>query len=154
MKRILPTVSTLAALAFIALPFCPARAADDVTTYQTQGDFEDVAAEIEDAIVNKGLVVDYHGFIGDMLARTASDVGSDKKLYENAEFFQFCSAALSRKVMETDIANIAYCPYVVFVYEATPGNITVGFRRLPAGDGRDEVNTLLDGIAKAAVANQ
>ena len=147
MKKFLPILATLAV---IALPYGAARAADDVTTYQTQGDFEEVAAEVNDAIVNKGLVVDYRGFIGDMLKRTASDVGSDRKLYENAEFFQFCSAVLSRKVMEADIANIAYCPYVVFVYEAEPGTITVGFRRLPAGNGRNDVNTLLDGIAKEA----
>lgn len=152
MKKVLSTAAILAATALplMAMPVGAAHAADDVTTYETQGDFEDVAAEVNDAIVNQGYVVDYHGFIGDMLKRTAEDVGSDKVLYENAEFFQFCSAVLSRKVMETDIGNIAYCPYVVFVYEAKPGTVTVGFRRLPAGGGRDEVNTLLEGIAKSA----
>ena len=149
MKKFLPILATLAV---IALPYGAARAADDVTTYQTQGDFEEVAAEVNDAIVNKGLVVDYRGFIGDMLKRTASDVGSDRKLYENAEFFQFCSAVLSRKVMEADIANIAFCPYVVFAYEAEaePGKVVVGFRRLPAGPGRDEVNALLEEIVEDA----
>ena len=41
----------------------------------------------------------------------------------------FCSAVLSRKVMEADPANIAYCPYTLFVYD-TPepdGMVTVGF---------------------------
>ena len=152
MKKVLSTAAILAATALplMAMPVGSAHAADDVTTYETQGDFEDVAAEVNDAIVNQGYVVDYHGFIGDMLKRTAEDVGSDKVLYENAEFFQFCSAVLSRKVMETDIGNIAYCPYVIFVYEATPGTITVGFRRLPDGNGRDDVNALLDEIAKEA----
>ncbi|MEC9343925.1 MAG: DUF302 domain-containing protein [Pseudomonadota bacterium] len=136
--------------AALALMVMPARAADDVTTYNAQAAFEDVAAEINDGIVNRGFVIDYHGFIGDMLKRTAADVGSDKTLYQDAEFFQFCSAVLSRKAMEADVANIAYCPYVVFVYEAEPGTITVGFRRLPAGEGRDEVNALLEEIAKEA----
>ena len=155
MKKVLSTAAILAATALplMAMPVGSAHAADDVTTYETQGDFEDVAAEVNDAIVNQGYVVDYHGFIGDMLKRTAEDVGSDKVLYENAEFFQFCSAVLSRKVMETDIGNIAYCPYVVFVYELAdkPGTVTIGYRKLPAGGPRDEVNKLLgEVIAEAA----
>ena len=147
MKKLLPAIALLAT---IALPAVQANAADGVTTYETQGDFEEVAAEVNDGIINRGYVVDYHGLIGDMLERTAKDVGSDRKLYENAEFFEFCSAVLSRKAMEADIGNIAYCPYVIFVYEATPGTITVGFRRLPDGNGRDDVNALLDEIAKEA----
>ena len=143
--------SLLLGIGLMALAAAPAEAAgDDVFTVTTDTAFADAAQGVNDAIVNKGFKVDYHGFIGDMLKRTAEDVGSDKVLYENAEFVQFCSAVLSRKVMETDIGNIAYCPYVVFVYEAKPGTVTVGFRRLPAGGGRDEVNTLLEGIAKSA----
>ena len=151
MKRILPAFAVTAAFALtmLAMPG-PASAADDVTTHEVQGDFEEIAAEVSDGIVNRGYVVDYHGLIGDMLKRTADDVGAEKMLYENAEFFQFCSAVLSRKAMEADIGNIAYCPYVVFVYEAKPGTVTVGFRRLPDGKGRDEVNALLEEIVKDA----
>ncbi|MEQ1940613.1 DUF302 domain-containing protein [Mesorhizobium sp. CN5-321] len=129
-----------------------ARADDLVTTYQTDEAFADVAQDIQDAIVNRGYVVDYHGHIGDMLKRTAGDVGAAKPLYKNAEFMQFCSAVVSRSVMEADIGNIAYCPYIVFAYEAeaAPGKVVVGYRRLPKGDGRDQVNDLLDEIAKEA----
>jgi hypothetical protein len=54
--------------------------------------------------------------------------------------------------MEADIANIAYCPYVLFAYESAedPGKVTLGFRRLPEGGGRDEVNALLEEIAGEA----
>ena len=123
-----------------------------VTTYGTNAPFADVAADIQDAIVNRGYVVDYHGHIGEMLKRTAGDVGATKPLYKNAEFLQFCSAVVSRSAMEADIGNIAYCPYVVFTYEAegAPGKVVVGYRRLPKGDGRDQVNDLLDEIAKEA----
>jgi hypothetical protein len=87
-----------------------------------------------------------------MLKRTASDVEAGKALYKDAEFFTFCSAVVSRKVMEADIGDIAYCPYVVFAYEAaeTPGAVTVGFRMLPEGGERDAVNALLTDIIKDA----
>jgi hypothetical protein len=129
-----------------------ARADDLVTSYETDAPFADVVADLQDAIVNRGYVVDYHGRIGEMLKRTAGDVGAAKPLYKDAEFMQFCSAVVSRAVMEADIGNIAYCPYIVFAYEAEakPGAVTVGFRRLPKGDGRDQVNDLLDGIAREA----
>jgi hypothetical protein len=130
----------------------PATAQEPVTSYETTGDFNEVAADLQDAIINHGYVIDYHGRIGDMLKRTASDVGAAGPLYKEAEFVQFCSAVLSRAAMEADITNIAFCPYVLFVYEpeAEAGTVTVGFRRLPEGDGRNEINTLLDEIAREA----
>ncbi|MBC7150979.1 MAG: DUF302 domain-containing protein [Rhizobium sp.] len=129
-----------------------ARAQDDVTTFTTEAPFAEVIADLEDAVVNRGYVVDYHGHIGDMLARTAGDIAGAKPLYKAAEILQFCSATVSRKAMEEDIANIAYCPYVLFAYESAedPGKVTLGFRRLPDGGGRDEVNTLLEEIAGEA----
>jgi uncharacterized protein (DUF302 family) len=129
-----------------------ARAQDDVTTFTTEAPFAEVIADLEDAVVNRGYVVDYHGHIGDMLARTAGDIAGAKPLYKAAEILQFCSATISRKAMEADIANIAYCPYVLFAYESVedPGKVTLGFRRLPEGGGRDEVNTLLEEIAGEA----
>ncbi|RUM95697.1 DUF302 domain-containing protein [Pseudaminobacter arsenicus] len=150
MKRlILAAFTGLAALTAAALP---ASARDDVTKYTSQAPFADVAADLADAIVNRGYKVDYHGFIGEMLQRTAEDVGASKKLYRNAEIFQFCSAVVSRAVMEENIENIAFCPYVLFVYEAEAeaGTVNVGFRRLPDGEGRDQVNTLLEEIVKEA----
>lgn len=132
----------------------PAPAQNLVTTEVVEGEFANVIADVEDAIVNRGFKVDYHGRIGEMLQRTAGDVGAQKALYRNAEFLQFCSAVVSRKAMEADIGNIAYCPYIVFAYEpeATPGSVTVGFRRLPDGPGRDEVNALLEEILSESTA--
>lgn len=127
-------------------------AGDDVVTRTTEADFADVALAVQDGIINRGYTIDYHGFIGDMLKRTAGDVGANKQLYKDAEFFTFCSAVVSRSVMEGDIGDIAYCPYVVFVYEdaSTEGTVTVGFRQLPAGGARDQVNELLTGIVEEA----
>lgn len=139
-------------IAGLMLSTFAARAQEDVTVYQTDAPFEDVAFSVNDAIINLGYVVDHRGNVAQMLRRTAEAVGADKTLYRNAEFLQFCSAVVSRKVMEQDIGNIAYCPYIIFIYEAEaePGVVNVGFRRLPEGEGRDQVNEILDGIAREA----
>ena len=145
--------SFISALGLVALAAVPAQAAgDDVFTVVAEVPFADAAQGVNDAIINKGFKVDYHGFIGEMLKRTADDVGATKELYKDAEFFTFCSAVVSRDVMEADIADIAYCPYVVFVYEdaATPGKVTIGHRSLPEGGARDQVNDLLGDIVRTA----
>ncbi len=67
------------------------------------------------AIVGRGLVIDYVSHVGEMLARTGADVGSDVELFAAADVFLFCSAVTSRNVMEADPMNIAYCPYGIFV---------------------------------------
>lgn len=130
-----------------------AVAGDDVyTATTTEQSFDDAAAAVESQIINRGYTIDYRGYIGDMLKRTAGDVGASKNLYRDAEFFTFCSAVLSREVMDENTADIAYCPYSVFVYETeeAPGTVTIGFRKLPDGGKRDAVNELLKEIADGA----
>lgn len=141
-----------ATIALSCLAASAHAAGDDVRTVETEAVFADVASGIENAIVNRGFKIDYHGFIGDMLKRTATDVEAGKALYKDAEFFTFCSAVVSRQVMEAEIGDIAYCPYVVFAYEAeaNPGTVVVGHRLLPAGGERDQVNVLLDEIVTSA----
>ena len=108
--------------------------ADELKISTKAGKFDDVKADVADAVIARGLTIDYRGNIGGMLDRTGADVGSSKKVYAAAEFITFCSAKLSRAMMEADPRNLAYCPYVVFTYEdaAKPGQISVGYRR-PAG---------------------
>ena len=140
------TLSTLAVLVASAT----AGHADGATTYAFDGAFEDAAFGVESAIVDRGLVIDYVSHVGEMLARTGADVGSDKMLFEEADIFLFCSAVLSRKVMEADPMNIAHCPYGVFVAEIG-GEVSVGYRNLPDGP-MQEVQALLDEIAREAVS--
>ncbi len=131
---------------------------EGVTVYSVQGDYDDVRFALENAIVNRGLVIDYVSHIGEMLSRTGADVGGSKAIFKNAESMLFCSAVLSRAAMEADPANLAYCPYAVFVYEAadTPGEIMVGYRQVSETGSEAskkalaDVNTLLDDIAKEA----
>ncbi|MEQ9261316.1 MAG: DUF302 domain-containing protein [Roseovarius sp.] len=114
------------------------------------GSFEDATFAVESAIVNKGLVIDHVSHVGEMLNRTAADVGSDKVLFEQADIFLFCSAVVSRAVMEADPSNIVHCPYGIVVTETAEG-VMIGHRDYPEGP-MDEVEALLGGIVTEAVA--
>ena len=123
-------------------------AGDQSVTYSFDGSFEDAAFAVESAIVGRGLVIDYVSHTGEMLARTAADVGSDVELFVEADIFLFCSAQVSREVMEADPMNIAHCPYGIFVAEME-GKVMIGYRNLPDGP-MQEVQALLDEIAREA----
>lgn len=99
--------------------------------------FGDVEFDLKDAIVNRGLVIDYTGYVGKMLARTSGAVaGKDAESpYLHARYYQFCSAKLTHDAVSADPLNISICPYVVFLIElkSEPGVIRVGYRRPFAG---------------------
>ena len=120
--------------------------------YETEGDFADIAGAVEDAIINAGLVIDNTSHVGAMLNRTKADVGGEKDIYTAADVFSFCSAVVSRKVMERDPLNIQSCPYGIFVYELAdaPGKIVVGHRDYAAED-LPEVQDLVAGIVDNAL---
>ncbi len=145
----------------LASPPAPAKAGDS-TVFRTTMGFDDVRQAVSDAIVNRGYVIDHVSHIGDMLKRTAAAVGATKDIYANAETVQFCSAVLSRRMMEADPANIVYCPYVIYYYEKAgePGTVYAGHRVLgpvaaPASQAvLNEINTLLDDIVREATSDQ
>ncbi|HEX6297639.1 MAG TPA: DUF302 domain-containing protein [Burkholderiales bacterium] len=132
-----------------------------IVTYSRKGaKFEDVREDLKLAIEGRGLVIDYESFVNRMLERTGKDVGSSKKLYADAQAFVFCSAALSRKTMEADPANLSLCPYSMTVYATArePGTVHVSYKRPWRPDGSaaskaalKEVEALLDGIAREAL---
>lgn len=129
-----------------------AWAADGVISYDTTDTFDDVVFGLENAILDAGLVIDSVSHTGEMLERTKGDVGSDVKLFEQADIFSFCSARVSREVMEADPMNVVFCPYDIFVIvrPETPDVTTIGFRTYPEGEMK-KVEALLDGIARKAV---
>jgi len=131
-----------------------------IVTYSKRAKFEDVLEDLKLAIEARGLVIDYHSHVNRMLERTGKDVGSARKLYADAQAFVFCSAALSRRTMEADPANAAFCPYSIMVHETAqePGKVTVSYRRPWRADGSAaskaallEVERLLDGLARRAL---
>lgn len=128
-------------------------------TYVTEGSFGDVRDLLELAITGRGIVINNVAHIGNMLARTAKDVGADVQVYEKAEALEFCSSILSRQMMEADRHNIVFCPYVIAVYTLPqePGRVYVSYRR-PELVGNEaskqtlrEVEVLLDAIIAEAM---
>jgi len=135
--------------AVCAVAFASTAHAEGSIVKSFDGSFEDAAFAVESAIVDRGLVIDYVSHVGDMLNRTGSDVGSDKQIFKSADIFIFCSAVLSREMMEADPMNIAHCPYGVFVAENDDG-VVVGYREYPDG-AMQKVQALLEEIASEAV---
>ena len=123
----------------------------DVISVPFEGSFDDATFAVESAIVDRGLVIDYTSHVGDMLNRTGADVGSDKMIFKAADIFVFCSAVLSREMMEADPLNIGHCPYGVFVAEDANG-VTVGYRQYPDGPMK-KVEALLEAIVQDAGEN-
>lgn len=126
--------------------------AQDMVTYRTDQSFDDVAFGLENAILDMGLLVDHVSHVGEMLERTRADVGSDVVVFTQADVYSFCSAKVSRSVMEADPMNIVFCPYDIFVAVTpeAPDETIIGFRQFPEGP-MQEVQTLLDTIVKNAL---
>jgi uncharacterized protein (DUF302 family) len=141
-----------------------AAAAQPVVSYAVAGvKFADVRDDLKTAIEARGFVVDYQAQIGSMLDRTGKDVGSARPLYVDAQSLQFCSAQLSRRMMEADAANVVMCPFTIVVYTtvARPQQVVVAYRR-PLRQGGSaashaalrELDKLLDGLAREAVGRK
>ncbi|MCB1513679.1 MAG: DUF302 domain-containing protein [Hyphomicrobiaceae bacterium] len=131
---------------------------DPLHTRTVERAYSDVRIDVQNAIINQGLTIDFNGRLGDMLKRTAKDVGATGDLYVDAEYFTFCSSRLSRMMMDADPGNVGLCPYTVFMYERVgeEGKVTVGYKAMPSrGDAGSqaalaEINTLLKKILDEA----
>lgn len=135
----------------LALPVHAQDQAANMVSYQSDLTYDDVTFGLESAITDRGLVVDHISHVGEMLERTRADVGSDVILFQQADVYSFCSAKLSRQVMEANPMNITFCPYDIFVSQR-PGEdtVTIGFRSLPDGE-MQIIQSLLDDIAREAI---
>jgi uncharacterized protein (DUF302 family) len=102
--------------ALLGLPFSALAAEDYVVVIKTQGAYQDVRDSLEMAIEGQGLKITNINKIGAMLERTGRDIGETRQVYENAEQFEFCSATISRHMMEAEPHSIVMCPYSVVVY--------------------------------------
>lgn len=105
-------------------------------SYTVAAQFSDVAFDVEDAITAEGLLLDWTGFVNKMLESTAEAVGAvaadgTKSPFVDSLYWHFCSGKLTHDAVDADPGNVAICPYIVFAYElhATPGMVTVGYRR-------------------------
>lgn len=152
MKRIIALCVLLAAS-------LPALAGGPYTVvFKTQGSFAEVRDNLQMAIENKGLKITNTNHIADMLERTGKDIGQTRVVYENAEQFEFCSATVSRHMMEADPHAIVMCPYSIAVYKV-PGdaNVYMAYRKPPSANrpalkkALTELEALLQSIIKDAL---
>ncbi len=123
-----------------------ADADDSISSRTIERSFADARTDLHNAIVNQGLAIDFNGRVGDMLKRTGKDVGAKGDVYTDAEYFTFCSSVLSRRMMDADPLNMGLCPYVMFIYQsvASPGKVTVGYRKMPMRGAEDSQSALKD----------
>lgn len=146
-----PIFNAIALCAFLSSPALASDLENDqAITFDFDGTFEDATFAIENAIVSKGLVIDYRSHTGDMLERTKADVGSEVTIFDAADIFLFCSALVSRQVMEADPSNIVHCPYAIYVADRE-GKVTIGFRDYPDGP-MQAVEDLLTEIVEEATS--
>lgn len=141
------TLCTLPIMGVLSLS--PAMAQEAVM-HDFDGSFEDATFGVESAIIGAGLVIDYVSHTGEMLNRTGADTGSDVVIFDHADIFLFCSAVVSRRVMEADPMNIVHCPYKIFVTQRD-GAVQVGYPTYPDGP-MQQVQALLNDLTQDAVA--
>lgn len=130
-----------------------------MAVFTKQGSFADIRESVEMAITGRGFVINNVSHIGEMLERTGKDLGGGKQVYLKAEALEFCSATVSRKMMEVDPDNIVFCPYIIAIYvlPQKPDEVRVAYRKTqmvgtPASKkALTEVNELLSEIIKEAV---
>jgi len=141
MKRL---VSVLLGLA-IALSVSAEESARVVTA---KGKFADVKDDLVAAIEQRGLVINFTAHVGDMLERTGKDLGKTKRIYEQAEVIEFCSATTSRAMMEADPRNLVFCPYTIAIYTlpGKTGVVYLAHRKYPQSAALKPVAALLEGI--------
>lgn len=144
-------MKSILSAAVLAFATSSAAYAADAFTYPFDGSFDDATFAVESAIVGQGLVIDYVSHVGEMLNRTGGDVGSDAMIFKSADIFLFCSAVVSRQVMELDPMNITHCPYSIFVMETDDG-VIVGHKDYPDGS-MQAVEDLMQQIVAEAIGN-
>ncbi len=122
--------------------------AQDVLVTVYDGSFDDARFAVESAILDRGLVIEHVSHVGDMLNRTGADVGSEIQIFEAADIYIFCSAVVSRQVMEADPMNLVHCPYSIFVAQRD-GSVIIGHRDYPDGSMQPVENLLAEIVAEA-----
>lgn len=137
----------------------PASAEDQRAVFSTAGAFADIKQFTELAITGRGYTISHYSDIGTMLARTAEDVGATDQVYLDGGVIEFCSATLSRQMMEADPGNMVFCPFAIALYvlPSEPDRVYAAFERI-SGVGPEssrpilrEIETVLEGIIKEAM---
>ena len=154
------TISVLAAtMLLVGMSQLALAEGAHMAVFTKQGSFDEARDAVEMAITGRGFVINNVSHVGEMLERTGKDLGGGKPIFLKAEALEFCSATVSRKMMEVDPDNIVFCPYIIAIYvlPEKPGEVRVAYRKTqmvgsPASrKALKAVNELLSEIIKEAV---
>ena len=164
------TIAILASLfALLSTSIAPAdsHGSPGYSIHKINAGFDDVFTELQDILINKGLVIDLVGHVDKMIERTANVTKSvteegSKSPYKFAKYVLFCSAKLTQKAVSASPENLGICPYIVFAYEtkAEPGITRIGYRQPISGASRttkkvtSEINSFLLSIIDETAAAQ
>lgn len=132
-----------------------------VIIHSVKGDFDSVWEDLNIALSNRGLVVSGVSHVQKMLDRTGKALGRTKKIFARAKVLEFCSAVVSRDMMQNHPKFIAFCPYEIAVYviAGQEGKVYLSYRSLIWNDDsgkaeRQEVEKLLGGIVRDVIEMQ
>jgi len=132
---------------------------DQMVHYVVEDSFDQIKELLKIAISERGIKISNTSYISNMLQRTRKDVGASKDIFVSAEAIEFCSATLSRAMMEAMPHSIIFCPYIIYIYVLAdnPAVVNVGFRKLPLMGSAElkaaisDINQLLNSIIKEAI---
>ena len=155
---LLSAMALLLLSSFLHTVFAAEAGNDAVVIRSVQGDFDSVWEDLNTALTNRGLVVSDVSHVGQMLDRTGKALGRTKKIFARAKVLEFCSAVVSRDMMEQNPHFIAFCPYNIAVYTLPneKNKVYLSYRRPIWNDksgkaALEEVEKLLDGIVRDVV---
>lgn len=132
----------------LCLPFSAQAAEAYTVLFKTEGDFQFVRDLVQASIEGKGLKINHSNHIADMLERTGQAVGATRQVYVKGEQFEFCSATISRQMMEADPHAMVMCPYIISVYTIpNDKNVYVSYRK-PAASKNPALKKALDSVEK------
>ncbi len=120
-----------------------------MVSYKIEDSFENVKLDVENAVAGHGIKINNISYIGKMLKRTAKDLGATQEIFHDAVAIEFCSATLSRNMMQKNPHNIVFCPYIIYVYALPeqPEMVYVSYRKLDSPSS-NEPNTALNEAEK------
>ncbi len=121
---------------------------DVVVIKSVRGNFDDVWDSLKFALNQRGMVISSVSHIREMLDRTGKALGRTKKIYGRAKVMEFCSAVISRNMLERNPHFISFCPYQIMVY-TLPDNdqrVYLSYRRLIWNNNQDR--DVLDVVEK------
>jgi len=134
---------------------------DPVIIRVVTGDYDQVWEDLQNALSDRGLTVSSVSHVGDMLERTGRAITRQKKIFARARVMEFCSAILSRRMMESNPHYIAFCPFQIMVYSLPEdeNRIYPAHRRLlwqndSGTQPLDAVENLLDALINEVVETQ